>query len=90
MRPYFERSERRVAPDGRALTPGPLDVKDVTPYLHPMGKEWLDAAAELKLPVTADFNGPNPEGLRLLSTQYPQRPPLVGCGRLSSARLEAP
>ncbi len=63
VRPYFERSERRVAPDGRALTPGPLDVKDVTPYLHPMGKEWLDAAAELKLPVTPDFNGPNPEGL---------------------------
>lgn len=61
--PYFERSERRVAPDGRALTGGPLDVKDVTPYLHPMRKEWLQAAAELKLPVTADFNGPQPEGL---------------------------
>jgi choline dehydrogenase len=62
VRPYFEQSERRVAPDGRALTDGPLDVKDVTPYLHPMRKEWLEAAAELKLPVTDDFNGPRPEG----------------------------
>jgi choline dehydrogenase len=62
VRPYFERSERRVAADGRALHEGPLDVKDVAPYLHPMGKEWLEAAAELKLPVTDDFNGPRPEG----------------------------
>ena len=62
VRPYFERSERRVASDGRALTGGPLDVKDVTPYLHSMRKEWLEAAAELKLPVTDDFNGPRPEG----------------------------
>lgn len=62
VRPYFERSERRVAADGRALTGGPLDVKDVTPYLHSMRKEWLEAAAELKQPVTDDFNGPRPEG----------------------------
>jgi choline dehydrogenase len=63
VRPYFERSERRVAGDGRVLNDGPLDVRDVSPYLHPMGKEWLEAAAELKLPVTDDFNGPHPEGL---------------------------
>jgi choline dehydrogenase len=62
VRAFFEQSERRVTPDGRALTDGPLDVKDVTPYLHPMRKEWLEAAAELKLPVTDDFNGPRPEG----------------------------
>jgi choline dehydrogenase len=62
VRPYFERSERRVAADGRPLTDGPLDVKDVTPFLHPMRKEWLAAAAELGLPVTDDFNGPQPEG----------------------------
>ena len=63
MRPYFERSERRVAPDGRrSARDGPLDVKDVTPFLHPMRKEWLEAAAELRLPVTDDFNGPQPEG----------------------------
>jgi len=62
VRPYFERSERRIAADGRVLKDGPLDVKDVSPYLHPMGREWLEAAAELKLPITDDFNGPRPEG----------------------------
>ncbi len=63
VRPYFEKSERRVAPDGRALTQGPLDVKNVTPFLHPMRANWLEAAAELGLPVTDDFNGARPEGL---------------------------
>jgi choline dehydrogenase len=63
VRPYFEKSERRVAPDGRALTVGPLDVKDVTPFLHPMRANWLGAGAELGLPMTEDFNGPHPEGL---------------------------
>jgi choline dehydrogenase len=62
VRPYFEKTERRVDPRGDAASEGPLDVKDVTPYLHPMGKQWLDAAAELGLPVTADFNGAHPEG----------------------------
>jgi choline dehydrogenase len=63
VRPYFERSERRVEPDGRARIEGPLDVKSVTPFLHPIGGQWLDAARELGLPVTDDFNGPHPEGL---------------------------
>ena len=62
VRPFFERTERRVAPDGRAITDGALDVKDVTPFLHPMREQWLAAAAELGLPVTEDFNGPRPEG----------------------------
>jgi choline dehydrogenase len=62
VRPYFEKTERRVAPDGRASTDGALDVKDVTPFLHPMREQWLAAAAELKLPVTDDFNGSSPEG----------------------------
>jgi choline dehydrogenase-like flavoprotein len=63
VRPFFERSERRVDPSGRVLRDGPLDVKDVTPFLHPMGRNWSDAAAELGLPRTDDFNGPHPEGL---------------------------
>ena len=42
---------------------GPLDVKDVSPFLHPMRRNWLDAAAELDLPLTDDFNGAHPEGL---------------------------
>ncbi len=42
VRPYFERSERRVDAAGRASGAGPLDVKDVTPLLHPMRQNWLD------------------------------------------------
>jgi len=63
VRPYFERSERHVDAAGNASGAGPLDVKDVTPFLHPMRQNWLGAAAELGLPVTDDFNGPHPEGL---------------------------
>ncbi len=63
VRPYFERSERRVDAAGHAGRDGPLDVKDVTPFLHPMRQNWLDAAAELGLPLTDDFNGAHPEGL---------------------------
>jgi choline dehydrogenase len=61
--PYFERSERRVDAAGRASGEGALDVKDVSPFLHPMKRKWLQAAEELGLPVTDDFNGPHPEGL---------------------------
>jgi choline dehydrogenase len=63
VRPYFERSERRVDASGHARGDGPLDVKDVTPFLHPMRRNWTDAATELGLPLTDDFNGPHPEGL---------------------------
>ena len=63
VRPYFERSERRVDAAGHASGDGPLDVKDVTPFLHPMRQNWSDAAAELSLAWTDDFNGPHPDGL---------------------------
>ncbi len=63
VRPYFERSERRVDAAGHASGAGPLDVKDVTPFLHPMRRNWSEAAQELGLPQTDDFNGPHPEGL---------------------------
>jgi choline dehydrogenase len=62
VRPYFEKTERHVDSQGRAMTEGPLDVKDVTPFLHPMREQWLEAAAELGFPVTDDFNGSQPEG----------------------------
>ncbi len=62
VRRYFERSERHVDPSGHAQSDAPLDVKDVTPFLHPMRANWLAAAAELNLPITEDFNGPHPEG----------------------------
>ncbi len=63
VRPYFERTERRVGPDGRASTGGALDVKDVTPLLHATRAQWQATARELGVPWTTDFNGPTPEGL---------------------------
>jgi choline dehydrogenase len=63
VRPYFERSERRVDSAGRASTGGALDVKDVAPFLHSSSANWRGAARELGLPMTDDFNGPQPEGL---------------------------
>jgi choline dehydrogenase len=63
VKPYFERSERRVAADGTVSGDGPLDVKDVTPWLHATHRCWSAAARELGLPETADFNGSRPEGV---------------------------
>jgi len=61
--PYFEKSERKIDADGRPTTDGALDIKDVTRLLHPTRDNWLQAARELNLPTTDDFNGPQPEGL---------------------------
>jgi len=78
VKPYFEKSERRVDAFGcdrgagafgagplgaGASGAGPLDVKDVTPLLHPMRRNWLQVAEELGLPITEDFNGEQPLGL---------------------------
>jgi choline dehydrogenase len=61
--PYFEASERRVDSRGAARGAGALDVKDVSPFLHATRAHWFDAARELALPATDDFNGPQPEGV---------------------------
>ena len=63
VQPYFERSERRVDAAGHARTEGALDIKDVTPLLHATRANWLQAARELGVPLTDDFNGAAPEGL---------------------------
>ena len=63
VRPSFERSERRVGPDGKTRGTGPLDVKDVSPQLHATRRHWLEAARELGYPETDDFNGEHPEGV---------------------------
>jgi choline dehydrogenase len=63
VKPYFERSERKVDASGHVTGEGALDVKDVTPFLHPMRENWTQAAAELGVPVSDDFNGEHPEGL---------------------------
>src|ERR1022692_3939408 len=41
VRPYFEKSERRVDPQGHASTQGALDVKDVRPFLHATRGHWF-------------------------------------------------
>ncbi|HEY2675773.1 MAG TPA: GMC family oxidoreductase N-terminal domain-containing protein [Steroidobacteraceae bacterium] len=63
VRPYFERSERRIDSAGKVHGAGTLDVADMAPFLHPMKRNWLDAARELNLPITDDFNGEHPLGL---------------------------
>lgn len=63
VRPYFEKTERHVDPEGRATSDGELDVKDVRPYLHATRETWYAVAKELGLPLSDDFNGAQPEGL---------------------------
>jgi choline dehydrogenase len=63
VRPCFEKIERRVEPDGHATTDGPLDVKNVEPFLHGTRSSWYAAARELGLPESEDFNGEHPEGI---------------------------
>jgi choline dehydrogenase-like flavoprotein len=63
VKSYFERSERRIDSSGHTRGGGALAVADVSPFLHPMRRNWLAAAAELNLPVTDDFNGDHPLGL---------------------------
>ncbi|GAC1306284.1 MAG: GMC family oxidoreductase N-terminal domain-containing protein [Steroidobacteraceae bacterium] len=60
--PYFERSERKVDSAGQVVSDGPLDVKNVSPFLHRMRDNWAQAAHEIGIPWTEDFNGPNAEG----------------------------
>jgi choline dehydrogenase len=63
VRPYFERSERRVDAQGGVRGTGALDIKDVSPLLHATRAHWFAAAKELALPASDDFNGPQPEGV---------------------------
>jgi choline dehydrogenase len=63
VRPHFEAFERRVDAQGHSHGNGVLDVKDVSPYLHATRTHWFDAARELALPVSPDFNGAQPEGV---------------------------
>jgi choline dehydrogenase len=51
VRPIFERLEQQ------------LEISDMADQLHESGQVWQDAARELGLPETDDFNGPHPAGL---------------------------
>ena len=65
VEPVYTRTERRVDSTGRAAQGGPLFVSDVVRELHPLRRHYFAAAREIGLPVTDDFNGPQPEGVGL-------------------------
>ena len=61
--PYFKKSEGsdRLNDEFHA-TNGPLKTSQHT-STHPLNQAFLDAAHEMGLPYTDDFNGPNQEGV---------------------------
>ena len=63
VEPVFARFEGRVDRMGVKTTQGPLWIADVGDEAHPTKRHFLDAARELGLPLTEDFNGPSPEGV---------------------------
>jgi choline dehydrogenase len=63
VRPHYEQIESRIAADGRRSGSGPLVVTDVSRRVHRTNRRFFDAAREIGLPLTEDFNGPSPEGV---------------------------
>ena len=61
--PAYQQLERRVGADGTVQGDGPLWVSEREPEYHPVKRHFLAAAHQLGLPATADFNGPQPEGV---------------------------
>ena len=57
VRPIYESIESR--------TGGPLGVTDVSGFAHPLCRAYIDSCAALGLKFTADFNGPQTEGVGL-------------------------
>ena len=90
VRPVFERTERRVDPDGVASGTGVLDVKNVDPHLHAIGTTWFAAARELGLPISRDFNGDQPEGLGTYQVNVRDGQRWSAAGRLPKPRFAPP
>ncbi len=67
--PYFRRSEGRIGENTAGLhgTDGPLAVSDITER-HPLCEAYIEAAAELGIPVNEDFNGTSQEGVGYYQT----------------------
>ena len=61
--PAYRQLERRVGADGTVQGDGPLWVSEREPEYHPVKRHFLAAARQLGLLATADFNGPQPEGV---------------------------
>lgn len=60
---------------------GPLAVQDVTDQVHPLCNAYLEAARQLGLPMTDDYNGAETEGAAVyqLSTQNGVRASTAKC-----------
>lgn len=63
VQPHFEQIETRVGADGSRQGEGPLVVTDVHKRVHPTNRHFFEAAREVDLQETDDFNGPSPEGV---------------------------
>jgi choline dehydrogenase len=63
VRPHYDEIETRVGPDGVRSGDGPLYVTDVRDRVHPTNRYFFEAAREVGLPLSDDFNGPSPEGV---------------------------
>jgi len=61
--PYFLKAEdNQRGADGHHSVGGPLTVSDLR-YKNPLSETFLEAASELQLPITTDFNGESQEGM---------------------------
>lgn len=57
VRPYFEANERRNDAEFGVSVTNPVSE------MHPFTQIFFEAAKELSIPTSDDFNGPNPEGV---------------------------
>jgi choline dehydrogenase len=63
VEPAFRRFERHVSPENPVPGDRPLWVSDREAECHPLRHRFYAAAREIGLPITADMNGPAPEGV---------------------------
>lgn len=62
--PYFKRLEdSEHGPSEFRGVGGPVHVSDVSDQIHPLCRAYLQAGAEIGLPLNADFNGASLEGV---------------------------
>lgn len=68
--PYFKKSEnyQRTADDYHGVN-GPLCVDDLR-FVNPMSQTFVDAARDVNLPVSVDFNGAQHEGLGMYQVTH--------------------
>ncbi|MGY0593836.1 MAG: GMC family oxidoreductase, partial [Paraglaciecola chathamensis] len=68
--PYFKKSEgyQRQADDYHGVN-GPLCVDDLR-FVNPMSQTFVDAARDVNLPISADFNGAQHEGLGIYQVTH--------------------